>query len=566
MLYICIPSYNEAPTVGVLLWRIRKVFQEFSREYEVLVFDDGSTDATAETLAPYRDVMPLTVLGGSERRGYAVAVDALCRAVAKRTRYPRRDAAIFLQADFTDQPEHIPELVKRFEGGADVVVAERPVPGAAADSAESVMNSRLPVPVQRLSRVAPWLLKPFVSVPGVRDPFGSFRLYRIAVLRDVVRAAGGSRGVVVAGDPAAPSWGANAELLLNAAAFARRVEAVSLAPRYDVRVRETRIRPFADALGLFRFARTARSRRLSPAAAGAGPGRDGGSSSTSVIDDGDAIAPSATSSSTARGGEPRAAEPRRPESRRPDSRRSESRPGRGGADESTTTRPRREAASRTERDPGDASGATEGGETKTERTRSRRSRAERAERAERAAERAAGRPPRGAAGTPRSPADAATGSVADDEAGATPAAETAERRPRRGRDASAGARDAVPPAAPTEPVAAVDEAPEPSEPSADASSTASEADVEAQRERQRARRKRSRQRRAARNAARGQQSPESSDGDAPSSDDAVSSSAPPPPPPPVRGGDPSVESTPREEPRRDVEAPQSSSAASPVAQ
>jgi len=50
VLYICIPAYNEAQTVGVLLWRIRKVFQEYSREYEILVFDDGSTDDTAETL------------------------------------------------------------------------------------------------------------------------------------------------------------------------------------------------------------------------------------------------------------------------------------------------------------------------------------------------------------------------------------------------------------------------------------------------------------------------------------------------------------------------------------
>ena len=53
VLYICIPAYNEAQTIGVLLWRIRKVFQEYSREYEVLVYDDGSTDTTAETLEPY---------------------------------------------------------------------------------------------------------------------------------------------------------------------------------------------------------------------------------------------------------------------------------------------------------------------------------------------------------------------------------------------------------------------------------------------------------------------------------------------------------------------------------
>ena len=81
--YICIPTYNEAPTIGLLLWRIRKVLQEFPREYEVLVYDDGSTDATAETLKPYGDVLPLTVLGGSEHVGYERAVDALFRAAMR---------------------------------------------------------------------------------------------------------------------------------------------------------------------------------------------------------------------------------------------------------------------------------------------------------------------------------------------------------------------------------------------------------------------------------------------------------------------------------------------------
>ena len=66
-------------------------------------------------------------MAGEEHVGYARAIDALCRDVSARTRYPRRDAMITLQADFTDQPEHLPELIKRFEGGADLVVAERTV-------------------------------------------------------------------------------------------------------------------------------------------------------------------------------------------------------------------------------------------------------------------------------------------------------------------------------------------------------------------------------------------------------------------------------------------------------
>jgi len=35
MLYVCIPTHDEGPTIGVLLWKIRTLFQEYHREYEV---------------------------------------------------------------------------------------------------------------------------------------------------------------------------------------------------------------------------------------------------------------------------------------------------------------------------------------------------------------------------------------------------------------------------------------------------------------------------------------------------------------------------------------------------
>jgi glycosyltransferase involved in cell wall biosynthesis len=236
VLYICIPAYNEAQTVGVLLWRIRKVFQEYSREYEIIVFNDGSTDATLETLQPYGEVMPLTILGGSEHVGYARALDALCRAVSSRTRYPRRDAMITLQADFTDQPEHLPELIKRFEGGADLVVGERTVPAAT------------PAPIKRLRWISRWAARAN-GVAGVTDPFGSMRLYRISLIRDLIKSAGNAPIVEGLG------WAANLDLLRRLAPLARRVETVELEPRYDVRARETRIRPWADGLALFRARR-----------------------------------------------------------------------------------------------------------------------------------------------------------------------------------------------------------------------------------------------------------------------------------------------------------------------
>lgn len=248
MLYICIPTFDEAPTVGVLLWRIRKVFQDYAREYEILVYDDASTDATRDVLEPYAKAMPLTVIGGTARVGYARAVDALLREASRRTKYPRRDAVVLLQADFTDQPEGIPELVKRFEGGADVVVAERELPAEA------------PEPVRKLHRLAGWLPKVWpirsaVTIPGVKDPFGSFRLLRITVVRDLLKKVG-DRPVSEAAEP----WQANLDFLHAAVAEARRVESVPLPLRFDVRVRGTRRDPWPDAWALLRAGWAARGR------------------------------------------------------------------------------------------------------------------------------------------------------------------------------------------------------------------------------------------------------------------------------------------------------------------
>jgi hypothetical protein len=150
---------------------------------------------------------------------------------------------VVMQADFTDQPDMLPELVKRFEGGADIVVAERSV-------------ATMPAPVRRLSRVAPWMVRPFVATNGVTDPFNSFRLYRISLLRELLKAAGEAPIITTDG------WAANVELLVRVMPLARRIESVSVVPRYDVRPRESRIRPLPDAWSLYKY--TKQSRRWRP--------------------------------------------------------------------------------------------------------------------------------------------------------------------------------------------------------------------------------------------------------------------------------------------------------------
>ena len=247
MLRICIPVHNEATTIGVLLWRLRTVFQGFSREYDVVIYDDASTDGTDEVLEPYQSVMPLTVVRGGAHRGYAGSIDALVRHVAADDEYARRDAMVLLQGDFTESPEHLPELVKRFEGGADLVAVHR------------TMSDATPADERRLRRWGRWAVSPFLRLPPVADPFTGFRLVRISVLRELLRALG-SRPVC-AGD----GWAANIDFALNVSPFARRIENVEFAPRYDVRQRASRRRGWPDVIALFHWARGARrSVRPSP--------------------------------------------------------------------------------------------------------------------------------------------------------------------------------------------------------------------------------------------------------------------------------------------------------------
>ncbi len=244
MLYIGIPAYNEATTIGVLLWRLRSVLSEVSREYEVVVYDDASTDETAGTLAPYSRVLPLTVLRGAQRIGYAGAVDVLARHVARTTRYPRRDALLLLQGDFTDPPALVPEFLRRFEGGADLIIGERTTAGDA------------PSAVRRLWLASRWVLRPFVGITDVRDLTASYRLVRIAVLRDLIKAAGDAP--VAAGE----GWSANADFLLRAAPYARRVETIPVTPTFGVRTRESRRTAWPDALALAKWGWGRRGQRV----------------------------------------------------------------------------------------------------------------------------------------------------------------------------------------------------------------------------------------------------------------------------------------------------------------
>lgn len=236
MIYVCIPCRDEARTVGLLLWRIRQVFTEFPREYQLFVADDASTDGTAEVLQPYARVLPLTVVSHRERVGYAASVTELLRLAVERTDRPRRDCAILMHADFAHDARALPDLVRGIESGADLVVAEGRMPEGA------------PAAERLVRRLAPVLLGSRARVPGVRDPISGFAAMRCASLK----------GALQGGAPflSAEGRAANAELLARVAPHARRIERVSALERTDRRDRPRRATPWELARSLWRARRT----------------------------------------------------------------------------------------------------------------------------------------------------------------------------------------------------------------------------------------------------------------------------------------------------------------------
>jgi len=234
MIYICIPAHNEARTLGVLLWKIRRVLKEFDRDYRVLVLDDASTDDTSEVLERYRQVLPLEVLHSSERLGHGGSLDRGLRHIVAAAPYPKRDIAVTLQADFTEGPEHLVPLVKAIEGGADIV----------SGMVEEIGGQ--PRSVEFLRWLARRVLRGSTAAAPVRDPLCGLRAYRVVVLRKALRERGERPLAEGSG------WTANLELARELTPYARRISDTPVSLRYDLRRRRSRMRLISTIRGLLR--------------------------------------------------------------------------------------------------------------------------------------------------------------------------------------------------------------------------------------------------------------------------------------------------------------------------
>ncbi|MCC6952323.1 MAG: glycosyltransferase family 2 protein [Phycisphaerales bacterium] len=163
---VAIPVYNEAKHVESVLGRV------LARHADVLVVDDGSTDATAELVSRH----PVDVIRRRVNRGYGASMREAFR-FAAREHY---DWLITMDCDDQHEPDAIPEFIEAArEDDADVVSGsrylavskgnDRPPPERRAINVEMTREINC-----RLGRCLGTLLT---------DAFCGFKAYRVDGLR-----------------------------------------------------------------------------------------------------------------------------------------------------------------------------------------------------------------------------------------------------------------------------------------------------------------------------------------------------------------------------------------------
>ncbi|WP_297902373.1 glycosyltransferase family 2 protein [Metallibacterium sp.] len=116
LLSIILPAKNEAPALADLLPRLRAA----QPAAEILVIDDGSTDATRALCAQHG----VTCLSSPYSMGNGAAIKRGARAA-------RGDLLVFMDGDGQHDPADIARLLARLDAGYDMVVGARAWSGQA---------------------------------------------------------------------------------------------------------------------------------------------------------------------------------------------------------------------------------------------------------------------------------------------------------------------------------------------------------------------------------------------------------------------------------------------------
>jgi len=119
LISVVIPCYNEEEVLPQLFARLGAAAETWGEEYEILLVDDGSRDATWQLILE-QHARDERWRGISFSRNFGQQV-----AVSAGIQYARGCAVILMDADLQDPPEQIESLIAAWKKGYEVVYAVR---------------------------------------------------------------------------------------------------------------------------------------------------------------------------------------------------------------------------------------------------------------------------------------------------------------------------------------------------------------------------------------------------------------------------------------------------------
>lgn len=116
---LVLPAFNETGNISVIVDKINRVFEGLAYKHEIIIVDDGSSDDTLKAIKIQSEVFShVYFLEFSRNFGHQLAVKAGMD-------YARGNCIISMDCDLQHPPELIPELLKKWEEGYDVVYTIR---------------------------------------------------------------------------------------------------------------------------------------------------------------------------------------------------------------------------------------------------------------------------------------------------------------------------------------------------------------------------------------------------------------------------------------------------------
>jgi len=116
---VVIPVFNEEETVPVLVARLNEVLEAMEGDHEIIFVDDGSRDGSLSLLKEARaDDERIKIVSFSRNFGHQVAISCGLDCASG-------DVVIAMDGDLQDPPEVVPELIRTWRAGYEVVYAVR---------------------------------------------------------------------------------------------------------------------------------------------------------------------------------------------------------------------------------------------------------------------------------------------------------------------------------------------------------------------------------------------------------------------------------------------------------